>query len=41
MSCKCIDRGCDGTGKSMLCPLCDFTEGAVLQGRVNYVLYVY
>ena len=37
----CIDRGCVGTGDSKLCPVCVLTEGALVQGRVSCVLYVY
>jgi len=37
----CIERGCVGTGESKLCSVCVLTEGAVVQGRVSYVLYVY
>jgi len=41
MLCMCIDRGCVDTGESKLCCLCVLTEGALVQGRVSYVLYVY
>jgi len=37
----CIDRGCVGTGESKLFSLCVLTEGALVQGRVSYFLYVY
>jgi len=37
----CIDRGCVGTGESKLCSVCVSTEGALVQGMVSYVLYVY
>jgi len=37
----CIDRGCVGTGESKLYPVCVLTEGALVQRRVSYVLYVY
>jgi len=40
MYCMCIDRGCVGTVESKLCTVCVLTEGALLQGRVSYVLYV-
>jgi len=41
MFCMCIDRGCVGTGESKLCFVCLLTEGALVQWRVSYVLYVY
>jgi len=41
MFCMCIDRGCVGTGDSKLCSACVLTEGALVQGIVSYVLYVY
>ena len=37
----CIDRGCVGKGESKLCSGCVLTEGALVQGRVSYVFYVY
>jgi len=37
----CIDKGCVGTGERKLCSVCVLTEGALLQGRGSYVLYVY
>jgi len=36
-----IDRGCVGTGESKLCSECLLTVGALVQGRVSYVVYVY
>jgi len=41
MFCMFTDRGCVGTGESKLCSVCVLTEGALVQGRVRYVLYVY
>jgi len=41
MFCMCTDRGCVGTGESKVCSVCVLTEGALVQGRVSYVLYVY
>ena len=41
MFCMCIDRGCVGTGESKLCSVSVLAEGALVQGRVSYVLYVY
>jgi len=41
MYCICIDRLCVATGKRKLCSLCVLSEGALLHGRVSYVLYVY
>jgi len=40
ISYKCIDRGCVATEVSKFCTLCVLTEGALIQWRVNYVLYV-
>jgi len=37
----CIDRGCVGTYLSKLFSVCLLTEGALLHGRLSYVLYVY
>jgi len=37
----CIDRVCVGTGEGNLCAVCVLTEGASVQGRVCYFLYVY
>jgi len=37
----CIDRVCVGAGERKLCCVCVLTEGALLQGRICYVLYVY
>jgi len=37
----CIDIGFVGAGERKLCFVCVLTEGALLQGRVHYVLYVY
>ena len=37
----CIDRRCVGTGESKLCSVWILTEGALLQGSVSFVLYVY
>jgi len=39
--CMCIDRGCVGTGESKLSFVRIMTEGALVQGRVSCVLYVY
>jgi len=39
--CMRIDRGCVGTGESKLCSVCVLTEGALVQGRLIYVLYAY
>jgi len=39
--CMCIDRVCVVTGESKLCFIYVLTEGALLQGRVSNVLYVY
>jgi len=36
----CIDRGCVVTGEINLCSLCLLTEGALVQGRVNVLLYM-
>ena len=36
----CIDRGCVSTGKSNICFVCLLTEGALVQGRVNVLLYM-
>jgi len=41
MFCMCIDRGCVGTEDSKLYSVCVLTEGALVVGRVSYVLYVY
>jgi len=41
MFCLCIDKGCVGTGESNLCSVYVLTEGALVQVRVSYVLYVY
>jgi len=41
MFCMCIDRGCVGTGESKLGSVCVLTQGALLQGRISYVLNVY
>jgi len=41
MFCMYIDRGCVGTGESKLCFVRILTEGALVQGRGSYVLYVY
>ena len=41
MLCMCIDRGCVDTEESKLCSVCVLTEGALEQGRVSYVQYVY
>jgi len=41
MFCMCIDRGCGGTWERNLSSLFVLTEGALLQFRVNYFLYVY
>jgi len=41
MFCMRIDIGFVGTGESKLCSLCILTEGALVQGRVSCVLYVY
>jgi len=41
MICMCIDRGFVGKWEIKLCPLCVLTVNVLLQGRVNYVLYVY
>jgi len=41
MFCMCFDRPYFGTGDSKLCSLCVLAEGALLQGSVNYVLYMY
>jgi len=41
MFCMSIDSGCVGTGKSKLCSKCVLIGGALLQGRVRNVLYVY
>jgi len=37
----CIDRGCFDIGESNLCSVFLLTGGALVQGRVNYILYVY
>jgi len=37
----CIDRWCFGTRESKLCSVLVLTDGALFQGRVIYVLYVY
>jgi len=39
MFCMCIVNGCVVTGESKLFSLCVITEGALVQGRVSYVLY--
>jgi len=41
MFCMCIDRGSVGTGESKLSSVCVSTEGALVEGRVSYFLYVY
>jgi len=41
MICMCIDRGYVDTVERKLCPAFQLIEGALLQGRVSYVLYVY
>jgi len=41
MFCKCIGRGCVGTGESKLCSVCVLTEGALVHGRASCVLCVY
>ena len=41
MFCMCIDIGCVNTGESKLCSVCVVTLGALVQGRVIYVLYVH
>ena len=38
MFCMCFEIGCGGTGESKLSSLCVLTEGALVQGRVSYVL---
>jgi len=40
MFCMYIDRGCVGTGESKLSSVRVMTEGALVQGRESYVLYV-
>jgi len=35
-----IDIVCVGTGESKLCSECLLNEGALVQGRVNYILDV-
>ena len=40
MFCIFLDRVCVVTEESMLCLICVFTEGALVQGRIIYVLYV-
>jgi len=37
----CFDIGCVGTWESKFCSVCVLTEGALVQGRVSCVLYVY
>jgi len=41
MFCMCIDRDGIVTGESTLCSVCVLTEGALVQGRLSYVLYAY
>jgi len=41
MFCMNIARGSVGRGESKLCFVRILTEGALVQGRVSYVLYVY
>jgi len=41
MFCMSIDRVCFGTGGSKLCSVCVLTEGALVQGLVCYVLYIF
>jgi len=41
MICMCIDRVCVCTGEIGYCSVCVLIEGALLQRRVSYVLYVY
>ena len=41
MFCMCIDRGCVVTWESKIYSVSVLTECALLQERVNYVLYVY
>jgi len=40
MFCMCIDSGCVGTGESKLSSVCVLKEGALVYGRVSYILYV-
>jgi len=37
----CVDRGCLGTGEIEFCSVCVLIDGALLQRKVSYVLYVY
>jgi len=37
----CVDRGCVGTGEIESCSVCVLIDGALLQRKVIYVLYVY
>jgi len=41
MTCMCIDRRCVVTGENKFCSVCELTEGALVQGKIRYVLYVY
>jgi len=41
MFCMCIDRGCVGTEKIEFCSVCVLIDGALLQRKVSYVLYLY
>ena len=41
MFCMCVDRGCVGTGEVEFCSVCVLIDGALLQMKVSYVLYVY
>jgi len=36
----CNDRGCVGTWESKMCSVYVLIEGALVQGRVNDVVYV-
>jgi len=41
MFCMCFDRGCVVKGEIGFCSLCVLIDGALLQRKVSYVLYVY
>ena len=40
MFCISIDRGCVGTEEIVFCSECVLIDGALLQRKVSYVLYV-
>ena len=40
MFCMCIDRGCVGTEEIEFCSVSVLIDGALLQRKVSYVLYV-